>query len=180
MEADTAHQEIAIDVRTGHPADSTTPEGAIRFETFWVLPYEYREWAEENGVVQPPAAGGATNGNDQRDPVTEGEATAAGGEPISGMTIRLASPDANRVYRLDPRLPPEAQSIAVTAVPGLDLAADDPPVMLYLDGARLAALEGPDYTSWWQLQAGRHTFQAVAIRSGGQIVSSDLVTVQVQ
>jgi membrane peptidoglycan carboxypeptidase len=180
LEVDTAHREVAIDVRTGHPADSSTPEDAIRFQTFWVLPYEYREWAQTNGIAQPPAAVEAINENDGRDVVSGGAATAAGGEPIGGMTIRLTSPDDSRVYRLDPRLPPEAQRIAVTAVPGSELAAYDPPVTLYLDGARLASAEGPDYTSWWQLQAGRHTFQAVAIRPGGQKVSSDFVTVQVQ
>jgi len=118
--------------------------------------------------------------SDRRDVVGGGAASAAGGESIGGMTIRLTSPDDNRVFRLDPRLPPEAQRIAVTAVPGVELAAYNPPVTLYLDGARFASPEGPDYTSWWQLQAGRHTFHAVAIRPDGQIVSSDSVTVQVQ
>jgi membrane peptidoglycan carboxypeptidase len=180
VEADAAHREIAIDVRTGRQADSSTPEDAIRFQTSWVLPYEYREWAQENGIAQPLAAAAATNEDDGRDVVSGGAATAAGGEPIGGMAIHLTSPDDNRVYRLDPRLPAEAQRIAVTAVPGFELAAYDPPVTLYLDGIRLASVEGPDYTSWWQLQAGRHTFQGVAIRPDGQIVSSDFVTVQVQ
>jgi hypothetical protein len=144
------------------------------------LPYEYRGWAQENGIAQPPAAVEAINQDDGRSPVSGEAGTNAGGDPIDGMTIRLASPDRNRVYRLDPRLPREVQRIALTAVPGVGLAADNPQVTLYLDGARLASVEGPDYTSWWPLQAGQHTFQAVAIRPGGQAVTSDLVTVQVQ
>jgi hypothetical protein len=84
------------------------------------------------------------------------------------------------VYRVDPRLPREAQRIAVTAVPGVELAADHPSVTLFLDGARFASVEAPDYTTWWQLQTGQHSFQAVASLPGGQRVVSSRVTVQVQ
>jgi membrane peptidoglycan carboxypeptidase len=177
---DTAHREIVIDLRTGELADASTPDDAVRRQVLWALPHEYLGWAHENGIRQPFEARPSSTAHQ--------ESGAAGGEsavtderkPIDGMAIRLTSPDGNRVYRLDPRLPAAVQRVAVTAMPGAALAAEGPEVTLLLDGALLERLDGPDYTAWWQLQRGQHTFQAVAKGSGGQQLVSESVIVMVR
>jgi hypothetical protein len=173
---DTAHREIVVDMRTGDPANASTPESAIRRQILWEMPYEYLLWAEDNGIPQPPTPRGIVTG-------ASGNGDAAGSDErgaAAEMAIRLTSPDDQRVYRLDPRLPAEVQRVAVTAAPGVELAAEGPTVTLLLDGNPLARLEEPDYTTWWQLQAGRHTFQAAAVVSGGRQVVSAPVTVLIQ
>ena len=177
---DTAHRELAIDLRTGRPADASTPDDAVRPQSFWALPHEYLGWARENGISQPPEGRAAISGNEGREAAGGAAAFTSESEPIGGMAIRLTSPDANRVYRLDPRLPSEVQRIAVTAVPGADLVSIDPTVTLLLDGAPLAIVEGPEYTAWWSLETGRHSFQAVAIGPGEQRVASASVSVLIQ
>jgi membrane peptidoglycan carboxypeptidase len=177
---DTAHRELAIDLRVGRPADTSTPDEAVRPQTFWVLPHQYLGWAQENGIPQPPEALPPATGTPGQEATSGGATTFDAEEQIGEMAIRLTSPDANRVYRLDPRLPAEVQRIAVTAVTGAELVAYEPRVTLLLDGAPLASMEGPDYTAWWPLQAGRHTFQAMAMGPGGQKVASDFVTVLIQ
>jgi hypothetical protein len=175
-----AHLEIAIDLRTGEPADASTPEDAIRVQTFWTLPEEYVAWARNNGIPQPPKTHGALASTEEPAP-TRGEAAAVdAGDSIGEVALRLTSPDDGRVYRLDPRLPSAVQRVAITAMPGAGLAAEARAIVLYLDGAPIARVEGPEYTHWWQLQAGWHTFQAVAAGPGGREVASEPVTVLIQ
>jgi membrane peptidoglycan carboxypeptidase len=177
---DTDHQQVAIDMRTGHRADVSTPADAIRQQTFWVLPSEYSSWARENGFPQPPevtptVAEAALTG-------AMADGTGAGAERGRGnpAQLRLTSPDGNRVYRIDPRLPADVQRIAVTAAPGAVFGSSGVEVTLLIDGAPLAQVVGPDYTAWWQLQAGRHSFQAAATGPGGETATSDAVTVLIE
>jgi len=44
----------------------------------------------------------------------------------------------------------------------------------------LAIVGAPDYTAWWPLTAGRHTFRAVATRADGSRIESEPVTVLVE
>jgi len=46
-----------------------------------------------------------------------------------------------------------------------------------LDGAPFAAVGAPDYTAWWPLSPGQHTFQAVAAGKNGGEEKSEPVTV---
>jgi hypothetical protein len=177
---DVAHREITIDSRTGRPADVSTPKDRIRAQTYWTLPHEYQAWAQENGIPQPPEAVDTMAGKDEQVHENGGATPGNENEPIGEMAIRLTSPEGNRVYRLDPRLPAETQRVAITAAPGARLATDAPAVTLLLDGTPLENVEGPDYTAWWQLQAGQHTFQAVVTGSRGQRIVSEPVTVLIE
>jgi membrane peptidoglycan carboxypeptidase len=176
---DTDHQQVAIDVRTGRRANASTPAEAIREQTFWVLPGEYLSWARENGFPQPPEAPPAIAEAAPTGAMADGTAA---GEEVQGnpAQIRLTSPDGNRVYRIDPRLPANVQRIAVTAAPGAAFGSSGVKVTLLVDGAPLAQVVGPDYTAWWQLQAGRHSFQAVAMGPGGETARSAAVTVLIE
>ena len=42
-EVDEMHRQIAFDVRTGQPAGDDAPLAAVRWQTVWVLPDQYRE-----------------------------------------------------------------------------------------------------------------------------------------
>jgi membrane peptidoglycan carboxypeptidase len=179
-EVDVSHYQIAFDARSGRLADASTPSNVLRTQTFWALPHEYQAWARENGIPQPPAGVEATVAERGQNSRGSRSALDNEGEPIGDMAIRLTSPEGNRVYRLDARLPADAQRVAVTAAPGAQLAADEPAVTLLLDGAPLALVEGPDYTAWWQLQAGQHTFQALAVGASGRQATSAPVTVLIE
>ncbi|MEM7531907.1 MAG: PBP1A family penicillin-binding protein [Chloroflexota bacterium] len=49
------HQFVRLDITTGKLATEFTPENAIEERYFKIYPEEYREWAEEHGIPQPPA-----------------------------------------------------------------------------------------------------------------------------
>jgi hypothetical protein len=166
-EVDTSHVRIAIDVRTGEPATGATPAEYLTEETFWLLPPEFQEWARQAGIPQP------TPDESRR---TKDEMNSVVGPSSS---VVLTSPDANRTYRLDRGLPPSAQKLPITARPGPQLVALDPPVTLLVDGAPFAVVHGPDYTAWWPLRTGQHTLQAVVNGPDGRMAGSEPITVSV-
>ena len=51
-DVDRSHVEVAVDVRTGQPADASTLPQYIQRQTIWLLPQEYAAWARENDVPQ--------------------------------------------------------------------------------------------------------------------------------
>ena len=161
-EVDRSHVQIALDVRTGKPAGADTPAAFVHTESYWLLPAEYLAWARENGVPQPVARS-ALN-------------LSASNAPPETRNPRLTSPDPNRVYQIDPGLPVAAQQVPVTTLPGSESST----LTLLVDGAPFAALTGPDYTAWWTLAKGRHTFQAVASRADGTRTESEQVVVFVE
>jgi membrane peptidoglycan carboxypeptidase len=168
-QVDNMRRRIAVDVRSGELADALTPPEFVVVETVWALPEEYSEWAREQGISQPimddrPRTGGPN-------------ASAVTGHPSS---VTLASPDPNRVYRLDPGLPASAQRAPITAQVRGELAGDGAPVTLLLDGAIFAQVRGPDYTAWWPLAPGRHVWQAVATQIGGAPAISEPVIITVE
>jgi hypothetical protein len=94
--------------------------------------------------------------------------------------LALASPDPNRFYKLDPGLPAEAQKLQVTAMPGPELRRNGSAITLLLDGGPFATVSGPDYTTWWQLATGEHTFEATGRRGDGTQVTSTVVRIYVE
>ncbi|MBM4459651.1 MAG: penicillin-binding protein [Chloroflexi bacterium] len=169
-EVDEMHRQIAFDVRTGQPAGDDAPLAAVRWQTVWVMPDQYREWAAENGIPQPLLPG--TLAPTFQPPTSNFQ------HPTSNL--QLASPDPNRTYRIDPGLPLDVQKLPISARPGLDLLAQGAPITLLVDGAPIATLTGPEHTAWWQLARGRHTFQAVATGRDGVRVTSEEVEVYVE
>ena len=90
--------------------------------------------------------------------------------------LQIISPDPNRVYRLDPLLPANAQEVPVTVLPGSALAATGASITLMVDGAPFAQAAAPDYSAWWRLTQGQHAFQATARRAdGSEIVSAKII-----
>ncbi len=171
-DVDRSHAELAVDARTGLPADAFTPPEDVQPQMIWQLPPEYAAWARENGVPQLSPGDAAQE--------TGGLVSASLHPGASTPPLRLASPDPNRVYTLDPGLPASAQQVPLTALPGDELASTAGPITLLADGMPLAIVDAPDYTAWWPLVAGQHTFLAVATRADGTHVESEPVTVRVE
>jgi hypothetical protein len=171
-EVDRMHRQVAIDVRSGEPAAEFTPAEYIHVETYWILPPEFQEWARENHIAQPSQVSSLKS--QVEDPRQGDEPATCDLQPAT-CNLRLASPDPNRVYRLDPLLPASTQRLPITARPGPELVADAP-ITLLLDGTPLATVRGPDYTAWWPLIRGQHVFQAVATGPDGtRIVSANVI-----
>ena len=84
------YQRIKLDKLTGKLATEFTPADAIEEKDFKVYPDQYRQWAEEHGIPQPP--------KDQSDVYT-GEANLVirapvEGEVVSGIVTVVGSADA--------------------------------------------------------------------------------------
>jgi hypothetical protein len=50
------YQKVRFDRNTGQLATEFTPKDAIEEKVFKIYPKEYRQWAEEHGIPQPPAS----------------------------------------------------------------------------------------------------------------------------
>jgi membrane peptidoglycan carboxypeptidase len=171
-EVDREHVQLAVDVRTGRPADATTPPEDVEPQMIWQLPPEYAAWARENSVPQLAQS--------ELSPVARGKGNALLLPRTSAPLLSLTSPDPNRVYTLDPSLPSSAQQVPLTALPGEALGEVAGPITVLEDGVPLAVVAAPDYTAWWPLTTGQHTFRAVATRANGTHVESAPVTVRVE
>lgn len=166
-EVDRSHVRVTVDRRTGEPAKATTAPDLVIQQDFWLLPPEFQEWARETGIPQPPVT----------------TAQNRGGAEVDGTyaaRITLTSPDPNRSYRIDRGLPLSAQRLPITARPNGEIIGWDASVTLTLDDAPLAVAPGPDYTVWWPLAAGQHTFQATVTAADGQVFRSEPVVIFVQ
>ena len=158
-EVDRSHVQVT-DPTTGHT------------ETIWMMPPEYAAWARENKIAQPD------EGRIQDEGRMTNDEEAQNTRPLSRV-LRLASPDPNRSYVLDPGLPASTQQTPVTAQPGLELADVDR-ITLLVDGTAFAEVRGPDFTAWWPLTKGRHIFTAIATRSDGLSVASEPIAINVE
>lgn len=158
-QSDRQHVRMWVNAQTGEP----TSQGATNARPLvvWQLGLEYQAWARENAIPQATLYESAAGSQ------------VAGGSS-NGVALRLTSPDPGRVLRIDPGLPLSAQTLPITALPSFPAAE----VTLTLDGAPLTTVRAPEYTSWWQLEAGRHVFGAYAVRADGtRVVSGDVVII---
>ena len=84
------YQKVRIEKLTGKLATEFTPADAVEEKVFKVYPAQYRQWAEEHGIPQPPA--------DASDVYTfEGQAIIrepVDGEIVSGVIMVIGSADA--------------------------------------------------------------------------------------
>lgn len=193
-EIDRSHYRVMIDIRTGRPADITTAPQYRAPQIIWQLPPAYQAWARANGIPQladsqwqmadGPFGWQITDSEWQtaiRNPATQDASSPQSAIPRRGTqavrNLQLTSPDPNRAYRIAPGLPLSAQEVPITVFSAI------PPVggvTLLVDGWPFAAVSGPDYTAWWPLQPGRHTFQAVATYADGREERSAEVVVFVE
>ena len=174
-EVDRSHVEVTVDARSGRPADASTPPQYVQRQMFWQLPPEYAAWARENDVPQLAQIGAMPGDAATRERGAHADtpllARGSVGPGASGQVnspllldspsppLSLTSLDPNRVYALHPGLPASAQQVPLTASPRDELSAGTQGITLLADDVPLAIVAAPDYTAWWPLTAGRHTFR---------------------
>ncbi len=149
---DGLYQSFRLDARTGQLAGPETPPEFVTEQVFLVLPPEAQEWARQNGVPPPPG----------------GVAGVEGGLP---QALQIASPDANTVFQISPRLPRASQQIPLRVVAARPLEA----VTFLLNGRSLGTLTSAPFELWWALEPGSYSLRAEARLAGGEAVQSGAV-----
>jgi membrane carboxypeptidase/penicillin-binding protein PbpC len=148
---DDLYQSFRLDARSGLLAGPDTPPEYVVDRVFLVLPPEAQAWARENGVAPPP-----------------GGVAAADGTPLP---LVIASPDANTIYQISPRLPRDSQQIPLRVIAARPLQA----VTYLLNGVPLATLSAAPFELWWTLEPGDYALQAEAVLDGGEAAQSEVV-----
>lgn len=90
----------------------------------------------------------------------------------------LTSPTDNATYKITPDLDLTAQQLALS----VQTASDFDQVTFFVDGLPLETREASSvspYQTWWTLSVGIHQFWVEGIKSNGEIVKSNVVTVTV-
>ncbi|MCD6291659.1 MAG: penicillin-binding protein 1C [Anaerolineae bacterium] len=167
---DDTHRRIAIDVRTGRRAGPDTPPEDIAYRTFWVLPAELREWAEQHGIPQPPPDRTA------EEEVT-GQRIARALRPTPATPLRIVSPDPGATYRINPALPRDAQQLEVAAQAGDGYQPAE--ITLLVDGHPIGHGNGVMARAWWPLTPGQHTIQALGVDESGRQLRSPPIAITV-
>ncbi|MDW8328180.1 MAG: penicillin-binding protein 1C, partial [Anaerolineales bacterium] len=137
-EPDTLYREIKLDVRTGQPADATTPPEAIVTQVVMDLPPAAREWALANGIPQPPVTH-LLSSNLQ-------------------SSVFIASPDPQTVFQISPRLPRESQRVPFRVYTSQPLSE----VTFLLNDRPVGTLTESPFEWWWPLAPGTFRLQAQA------------------
>ncbi|MBN2393047.1 MAG: transglycosylase domain-containing protein [Anaerolineae bacterium] len=150
---DCPHRIVEMFIAGTEPTTVCQIHQRIDGVVYTVLPPEVQEWAREHNLPQPASASSSP-------------------APL----LRLTSPDAGAVYRIDPAQSRETQKIAVSAAS--DAVFEQ--VKLFVDDLPLAQFTSPPYTHLWRLEPGLHTFSAVGDTADGMEVSSAAVTIVVQ
>ncbi len=99
----------------------------------------------------------------------------ANGTPPSTNDLTLTSPIDHTTYRLTPDLDLSAQQLSFATLTAPGLAQ----VTFFVDGAALTTLSAPPYQTWWTLSVGEHRFWAEGIRTNGEAIKSNVVTITV-
>ena len=109
----------------------------------------YYDWAQRTGVAREPWLAPACAGDTKAPPLAEGP--------------RILSPSSGDVFRLNPELPPDVQTIPlkIVATPGQG------PLAVRVDGEEVLSLGAP-FTGKLPATAGRHTLSVVA-RDGASL-----------
>ena len=134
------------------------PDGATVTKVFAVLPSEYRQWAIDQHFPAPPP--GAVR-------VSEAPVVADHERPA------LLSPQNGQLYKIDPVLRREFQTLRILAY----LPNGTSNAVVHVDGQEVLRYS-PDAT-WWRLQKGVHRFRLEGMLRGKRIQSRPvMITVE--
>jgi membrane carboxypeptidase/penicillin-binding protein PbpC len=149
VEADTLYQRVQVDARTGQLADAATPPEARVPQVLLVLPPAAREWAAENGLVQPEAG------------------------PVAGdnWQVRITSPDPQTVYQISPRLPRESQRVPFRVISASPIST----VTFLLNDTPVGSVTASPFELWWPLEPGTFQLKARAALASGETVETESV-----
>ncbi len=155
------HVTVSVDRRTGEPATASTSADDVAEKIYWVPPPELREWARTHDI-----------------PHLVSSSTRSLADSPPRQLVALTSPDPDAVFTLASFMPREHQRIEVQT----EVYTEEWPqrVTLYADGQVLATLRQPPYRALWTLEAGEHTFHALAVAHDGSLIRSEPTTVLVE
>jgi penicillin-binding protein 1C len=140
------HEHVAVDQRNGLRADGGCPARHQQWVTGVAYPPLYRDWANDNNLVQLPYG---------RSPLCQTLS------PIAAKATprpAVRSPRDGAEYYIDPDLPRAFQSIDLRAlIPSHPDVSNN--IRWLVDGKRFATRNSPRITRW-QLIRGRHRFVA--------------------
>jgi membrane carboxypeptidase/penicillin-binding protein PbpC len=150
-EPDTMYQRLAIDRKTGYLATAATDPADIVEQVFIVLPAEARDWAERNGIRQPPP------GAPQRVTGDDG-------------TLRFLAPDPHTIFQVSPLTPRDTQRIRLRVATPPDTES----ITLRLEEAERGVVLEETLTDgetaiWWTLDLGAYTLTAEATLEDGTV-----------
>jgi penicillin-binding protein 1C len=91
----------------------------------------------------------------------------------SGLT--LTSPTDKTTYRITSNLDLSAQQLEVSALTDPNITQ----VTFYVDGVALTTVNTSPYQTWWTLSVGAHRFWAEGVRTSGEVIKSNVVTITV-
>ncbi|HUI30196.1 MAG TPA: penicillin-binding protein 1C [Candidatus Acidoferrales bacterium] len=172
MDSCDVHRLYKIDRRTGTLADASTPKQFTGMKLFEVFPPVFDEWASEEKIPRPIHKADMRHivMND-RGIVDPGESEHASKSADPDFAITL--PEDGAIYKIDPVLRREFQTIKVTIAAGVPYHD----VELVVDGKVLDRHLGSSSYNW-SLEEGEHSFQLIGEKDG-KIVKSKVVHVRV-
>jgi 1A family penicillin-binding protein len=150
---DCPHRIVETFIAGTEPSTVCTMHQRIGGVVYTILPPEAQEWVRDRNLPQP------TTLNPQ--PTTH---------------LRITSPDAGAVYRIDPAQSRETQKIVISFAADTNLKQ----IILLVDDLPLTHFTLPPYTYLWRLEPGLHTFSAVGITADGAEIASEAVTIEVR
>jgi membrane carboxypeptidase/penicillin-binding protein PbpC len=157
-QTDNFHQQVWIDMLTNSLADDSTPGERRKLVTVLDLPGEAQTWARAQGL-----------------PLLTDLAYTQNHVSQQSDQLILLSPHPNTTYRIDPNFAPASQQLRIEVAAGGQVSQ----VTLWMDGNLLATLSAPPYQAWWSLSAGEHQFWAQGVNVNGEVIKSDVVTINV-
>lgn len=143
-ETDNIYQTFTIDRTSGLLADDTTPPQDQVERVFAVLPQEARDWANRNGIPQPPIGAVVLR-------------------PDDSAGLRLLEPDPYTVLQISPRTPPDTQRIRLTA----GVPPNTESVTYLMNDQELGTVLAEPWALWWMLEPGDHELVAQALLADG-------------
>ncbi|MCC9075321.1 transglycosylase domain-containing protein [Litorilinea aerophila] len=148
-QVDNQFQRISVDLATGLRAGPDTPPERVAERVYWLLPPEYWDWMQRQGIPIPPPATVAQDSAPGRDQLVDASTNAS--------PLVLSAPTSHTGYAIHPGVPRERQRIQVAGH-----VADGRPwaeLRLMMDGIPVAeARQAAQLSAWWPLEPGPHHF----------------------
>ena len=155
VQEDNVHVRMAIDVRTGLLANSTTPSPYVEQRRFINLAPRYAQWAAQAGLPRPPDS--VSTSGPSTLAVHPADRAGQFQQPLADRdaTLRVVSPRDGLTLVRDPTVPANHNTIAFQ----LEVDPAVPQVLWMVDGQPYKLASYP-YTVRWELRAGEHVVQA--------------------
>jgi penicillin-binding protein 1C len=128
-----------------------------------LYPPMYQPWATSEGITQPLLLGEARG--EERE-AKSGERTAPSDQRPASK-IQITSPDDGDIFKIDPVLRPEFQTLLLECI----VEGGFNKVTWLVDGVPIAIV-GPPFRARWQLKRGEHVVQVMASSKTSKVVNT--------